>query len=82
MTIDVHLSTSRRFFLGLAPIHQRVNKRFWFLTCDVSERRDQLIEIRVHARSTYVFDPQFRIVQAVDAVIYLLVCLAHELVKG
>jgi len=81
MLIGIHPSIVGNLSLSPPPIHQCVNQRFWFLTCDVSERRNQLVKARVHSRATHVFNSKFRIGQAVDAVVDLLVCLTDKLSK-
>lgn len=65
--------------LSLPPKHQGIDQRLWFLACDMTEGRDQLVETRIYPRTTYLLNSVVRIGGVVDAEHNLVIRLTNKL---
>lgn len=75
-----HLPCSdRRVAFRLPPNHDGINQRLRFLPGDMSQRGDQLVEIRIRARSADLLDGSIRFSQLQDSLVDFAVRLTDEL---
>lgn len=75
-----HLPRSDRCIpFRLAPNHDGVDQWLRFLPRDMSQRRNQLIEIRIRARPADLFDGSVRLSQLQDSLVDLAVRLTDKL---
>jgi hypothetical protein len=60
-------------------VHYCVYQRLWFLARDMSQCRNELIEVRIHARAHYKFYSGFWLATVCHALADLLVCSLDKL---